>query len=77
MDRAQIVQDGERQMVILPEMYQLSGQEVYISRSGTSLLLTPIVEEPPVLPAADDPWAILRSVSGAAEAAQRPTRDSE
>lgn len=75
MDRAQIVQDGERQMVVLPEMYRLSGQEVYISRSGTSLLLTPIVEEPPVLPASDDPWAIVRAAAGAT--AQRPLRDRE
>lgn len=75
MDRAQIVQDGERQMVVLPEMYRLSGQEVYISRSGTSLLLTPIVEEPPVLPASDDPWAIVRTAAGATS--QRPLRDRE
>ena len=75
MDRAQVIWEGERQVVVLPEMYQLSGQEVYISRSGTSLLLTPIVEEAPALPAADDPWAILRPAASAT--AQRPTRDSE
>ena len=65
MDKAQVIWDGERQVIVLPEMYQLSGHEVYISRSGRSLLLTPIAEEPPALPAADDPWAILRAVSGA------------
>ena len=75
MDKAQVIWDGERQMVVLPEMYQLSVHEVYISRSGTSLLWTPIVEEPPILPAADDPFAILRTAASAT--AQRPMRDSE
>jgi len=68
MDKAQIIWDGERQMVVLPEMYQLSGQEVYISRSGRALVLTPIEEKAPILPAADDPWAILRTVSDALSA---------
>lgn len=63
MDKAQIIWDGERQMVVLPEMYQLSGQEVYISRSGRALVLTPVEEDAAALPAADDPWAILRTAT--------------
>jgi len=63
MDKAQVVWDGERQMVVLPEMYQISGQEVYISRSGRALVLTPVEDDVTPLPAADDPWAILRTVS--------------
>ncbi len=63
MDKAQVIWDGERQMVVLPEMYQISGQEVYISRSGRALVLTPVEESPAALPAADDPWAILRTAT--------------
>ncbi len=76
MDKAQIIWDGERQMVVLPEMYQLSGQEVYISRSGRALVLTPIEVSPAALPAADDPWAILR-VATEVLSAPPPTKDRE
>ncbi len=76
MDKAQIIWDGERQMVVLPEMYQLSGQEVYISRSGRGLLLMPIEESHAALPAADDPWAILR-VATEVLSDPLPTKDRE
>jgi len=61
MDRAQVVQDGDRLIVILPDMYRLPVGEVAVALSGRSLLLTPIEEQPLVLPAVDDPRSGGRS----------------
>ncbi len=46
MKIAQLVQDGQSQMVRLPEEYRLAGSSVHINRLGSCLILIP----------ENDPW---------------------
>lgn len=50
MDRAKLFQNGQSQAVRLPKALRFQGTEVYASRFGNGVLLTPIKE----------PWASLR-----------------
>lgn len=49
MNTAKIFKSGNSQAVRLPKEYQLKGEEVYIKRIGTSIILLP----------KDDPWGAL------------------
>ena len=49
MNTAKIFKSGNSQAVRLPKEYQFKGDEVYIKRVGTNIILVP----------KDDPWAAL------------------
>lgn len=49
MNTARIFKSGNSQAVLLPNEYQLKGEEVYIKRIGASIILLPL----------DDPWGAL------------------
>ncbi|MCC5614615.1 AbrB/MazE/SpoVT family DNA-binding domain-containing protein [Nostoc sp. CHAB 5836] len=49
MNTAKLTTDGTRQMVILPEDFQLTGTEVYIKKIGNAIVLI----------AKDNPWQSL------------------
>lgn len=55
MPVASVINDGERQTVVLPPEVRLEGSEVMVKQDGTSLILTPT----------DDAWARFRSSIGA------------
>lgn len=46
---AQVFQDGQNQLVRLPQGFQLRGRQVYLKKVGNVILLIP----------EDDPWQIL------------------
>jgi len=39
METAKLTTDGDRQIVILPEQFHLSGNEVYIKKMGNAIVL--------------------------------------
>ena len=49
MNIAKLATDGTNQIVILPEQFHLSGNEVYVKKMGNGILLI----------AKDDPWRSL------------------
>ncbi len=49
MNLAKIVQDGNTQSLILPDEFHLEGDEVYIKKVGTALVVIP----------KDNPWQPL------------------
>jgi antitoxin VapB len=49
MNTAKLSTDGKHQIVILPEEFQLSGNEVYIKKIGNAIVLI----------AKDNPWQSL------------------
>ena len=49
MDIAKLTTDGNRQVVVLPEQFHLSGNEVYIKKMGNAIVLI----------SKDDPWRSL------------------
>jgi antitoxin VapB len=50
MDRAKLFQNGQSQAVRLPKPLRFHGTEVYATRFGNGVLLTPV----------NDPWGSLR-----------------
>lgn len=54
MDRAKLFQNGQSQAVRLPKPLRFQGTEVYASKFGNGVLLTPI----------NDPWGSLREALG-------------
>ena len=44
METAQVLTDGHRQMVSIPQEYRFEVDEVFVSKIGNALLLTPVSE---------------------------------
>ncbi len=49
MDTAKIITDGAKQIVVLPEEFHLSGNEIYIKKVGNTIVLI----------SKDTPWQSL------------------
>lgn len=64
MDRARIFKNGDSQAVRLPKEYRFSGKEVYISRRGDTVILSPVAT------GVDSLWAVLEGFSGPIERSQ-------
>lgn len=64
MDRIRLIKTSGSQVLLLPQEYHLPGEEVYISRKGDTIILSPVVTGVQSL------WAVLEGFSGPIERSQ-------